>query len=61
MRTEILKSFPPNVNPFTQDIENMGQYLGTNCAVMYGNFEDKECRYLIVIDIVTGERIKIIF
>ena len=50
---------PTPLNPFHQDLYHMGEYLGTNCAVMFPNHNKSPCPYLIVIDRLTGERIKI--
>ena len=50
-----------SINPFLQDIDHMGTYMGTNVAVMYRNFPKEECPYLIIIDTRTGERKKIVF
>jgi hypothetical protein len=60
MKVETMDSIAPG-NPFLSDAENMGTTIGTNCTVMYRNFPDKECHYLIVIDTTTGQRIKITF
>lgn len=60
MTVKQLDAFPPNANPFHHDAYHMGSTMGNNCTVMFENFEDKECKYLIVINTKTGERIKII-
>lgn len=64
MRIEKMQPMLPNsdnspINPFNQDHYHMGTYLGTNVAAMYANFEDQECHYLIILNRITGERIKI--
>jgi hypothetical protein len=59
MKITELSKFKENVNPFEQDAYHMGTYIGKNCLVMYANHDDKECNYLIVIDIKTGERIRV--
>jgi hypothetical protein len=48
-------------NPFLSDAFNMGVQIGTNCTVMMANHESEFCKYLIVVDTTTGERIKIMF
>jgi len=48
-------------NPFNEDFYNMGIQIGTNVTVMMDNHSDKVCKYLIVVDTTTGERIKILF
>lgn len=52
---------PPNSNPFHYDTFNMGRYVGTNVAIMFGKFEDDRHDYLIVIDRETGEAVRISF
>ncbi len=49
------------INPFNQDVYNMGEYVGKNVCIMYPCFENQECHYIIVIDRRTGERKKIQF
>ncbi len=58
MQIEKMKSINPG-NPFLEDSYHMGTKLGENCIVMYKNFPTKECPYLIIIDTITGERIRI--
>ena len=66
MKIEQMTPMTPNqngepINTFQQDSYHMGQFLGSNVAVMYQNFETQECQYLIVVDRLTGQRIKIAF
>lgn len=56
---ELLPNFPPNSNPFHHDAYHMGTTLGTNCTILFANHSDKECEYIIVVNTVTGERLKI--
>ncbi len=49
------------LNPFHQDIYSMGTTLGTNVTVMYGNHTHTHQPYIIVVNLDTGERIKIAF
>ena len=59
MYTAELTNFPPNSNPFNHDLFHMGTKLGTNCTIMYPNHKDEECKYLIIINTVTGERLRV--
>lgn len=43
-----IESIPANENPFRHDSFNMGQSMGSNLTIMFGNHEDEECRYLIL-------------
>jgi hypothetical protein len=47
------------LNPFCQDLYHMGFYVGLNVAVMHSNHSREFCRYLIVVDLETGERLRI--
>jgi hypothetical protein len=49
------------INPFHQDIYNMGTRLGTNVVVMYDTHNDTKMDYLIIVDTKTGERKRITF
>jgi len=51
-----MEGFPPNVNPYHYDLSNMGQAVGKGLHMMFGNHENEVCKYLILIDIPTGER-----
>ena len=53
--------FPPNTNPFLCDAFHMGTPIGSNVMVMMGNHSGERCPYLIVINVETGERVRIIF
>lgn len=61
MKIEILESFPPNSNPFHHNMELMGEYVGTNVALMFHNFTNEHQRFIDVIDKTTGQRIRIRF
>lgn len=61
MEIEKLDSFPSRENPFNYDFYHMGTYLGNNVLAMYGKFEREFQPYVILIDITTGERIKVTF
>lgn len=53
--------FDPAVNPFTQDLLNMGTTLGKNVLAMKRNHDDENCEYVILLNRTTGERIKVEF
>jgi len=61
METTQLSSFPPGANPFTEDVYHMGVKLGTNIMIMMPNHVSEVCPYLIVVNIDTGERMKVEF
>jgi hypothetical protein len=69
MKVVKLKSFKPGENAFLQDIENMGVQMGispngageSRVMIMYRNFESQVCKWLVVVDEATGERIRIDF
>lgn len=55
-----LESFPENCNPFNHDSYLMGTTIGKNLTVMYENHPDNSCKYLVLVNTKTGERIKIL-
>jgi hypothetical protein len=65
VKTTVLKPFTAptdptqRLNPFLQDPMNMGTYLGKNLGVMFGNFDKEECGYIILVNLITGERIRV--
>ncbi len=66
MKIEEMSPMTPNsdkspINPFWHDAYNMGEYLGTNVAVMFSNHSEKHCPYLIIVNRITGERKRITF
>jgi hypothetical protein len=66
MKTSImlsnLESFPPNhENPFWFDAYHMGVRIGTNVMVMMPNHANARCDYFIIVNIVTGERMRVSF
>ena len=60
-RIETLNPQPPCASPFNHDFYNMGTRLGVNCVVMYENHPLQACRYLILVNTDTGERIRVSF
>ena len=61
MKTRKLDSFPPNSNPFNHDLYHMGKTIGTNVTIMMENHDNKECKYLIIVDRTTGQRLRVDF
>ena len=53
-----LPSFPPG-NPFLHDLSNMGTPIGKDLLLMHANHPDGECRFLILCNEATGERVKL--
>lgn len=58
---ENMEPFPAGENPFRHDLYHMGTRLGTNCIVMHSNHPTEKAKYLIVVNIETGERARIGF
>ena len=56
---ERLPSVDGEINPYLHDLENMGSTIGKNLHCMQGNHDTEKCRYLILIDTITGDRVKI--
>ena len=59
MQTHMLEPFPPNENPFLHDAVHMGTRLGKNVVVMHSNHSYEEAKYLIIVNVTTGERMKV--
>lgn len=60
MRTVVMNPITPNINPFTEDQYHMGTKIGASTLVMHANYDHARCDYLIIIDIPTGNRVKVI-
>lgn len=68
MQIETLPSFPKHCNPFNHDLYHVGAFAGpsgrdeTICFMFekYGG-SDGPNNYIIVVDCVTGQRIKVTF
>jgi hypothetical protein len=56
---ETIKPQTPNTNPFLEDQYHMGNQIGKNLWLMYPNHPDEVCKYLILVDEVSGERVRI--
>lgn len=59
MTVSHIPSFPINENPFNYDLYNMGTPVGNNLMVMYDKHPSEKVDYVIIVNILTGERIKI--
>jgi hypothetical protein len=59
MKVEQLSSFPANSNPFNHDLYHMGQLIGSNCTIMFENHSDHECKYIIIVNTQSGERLQV--
>ena len=49
----------PAGNPYLHDQFNMGQTIGKDLELMYANHRGEQCKYLILVNMATGERVKI--
>jgi hypothetical protein len=56
---EELEAFPPNENPYHHDLSNMGELRGKDLMLMYQNHSNEECHFLILVDMETGQRVKV--
>lgn len=59
MTSEMILPIVANSNPFNHDLYHMGTKLGTNVIVMYANHPSEEMTYLIIVNVITGERMKV--
>jgi hypothetical protein len=53
-----IEQFEPG-NPYRQDLYHMGSMVGSNIEVMYPCHSTERCKYLIIVNKETGERIRI--
>lgn len=60
LEVQQMESFPPGENPYWHDAYRMGMRLGTNVEVMFEKFEHEVQPYLVIVNKVTGERIRIV-
>lgn len=58
-KIKTLNSFPPNSNPYHYDLLNMGVSIGDNLEIMHGTYHDN-CEFIILVNKITGARIKIL-
>ena len=61
IKVEKLDRFPANENPFWHDAYRMGERVGHNVMLMIENFPEDRCKYVILVNMETGERIKVSF
>jgi len=66
MKVDILEPLPLNedgspINPLRHDLVSMGTHLGTNVMALHDNFDTQQAKWLIIVDQLTGQRIKITF
>ena len=59
MKIEHLDPIPPLGNPFHYDQYNMGQLRGKDLYLMYANHSTEECKFLILVNTKTGQRVQI--
>lgn len=56
-----LEPIEPNKNPFIDDVSNMGTRIASNVMVMHHTHGNEYARYIIIIDLTTGERMSVHF
>lgn len=61
IQIEQMSLFPANANPFSHDVFHMGTKVGANIVIMHPNFSDGRMDYMIIVNVETGERIKVKF
>lgn len=60
--TEGKKYIPhAEANIFEQDAYHMGTRMGKNVMILHPNHDSEICKYLIIVDITTGESKKVSF
>lgn len=59
MKVENLESFPANENPFHHDDYHMGHRIGKNIMIMYAKHADAVHTYVILVNPMSGERIRV--
>lgn len=60
MKVTKISSINPG-NPFLSDFEHMGVQLGTNIMAMMMTHTTQKMTHLIIVDMETGERLRIDF
>lgn len=53
--------FHAPINPFVQDFERMGSQIGKNVTIMFSRFSEQVHESIIVVNTMTGERIRLVF
>lgn len=59
VKTRDMDPIPPNSNPFEHDPYNMGTKIGKDLMMMHGNHPHNAMSYFILVDTVSGERIRV--
>jgi hypothetical protein len=54
-----MPAIPEGKTAFEVDTHNMGIRIGRNCLVMFDCTGTQECKYVIVVNITTGERLRV--
>lgn len=60
MKVEKIENIKPG-NPFLSDPYNMGIKIGSNITIMFGKFENDIHEYIIIVNTLTGNRLRINF
>lgn len=60
MSARIMPAIPPGTNAFRSDVYNMGTRVARNMLVMHNTFEEQDAEYIILVNEVTGERVRIL-
>lgn len=50
-----------HINPFHYDEYHMGQTIGRNIEMMLANHTTEPCKYVIFVNLTTGERVQVNF
>jgi hypothetical protein len=61
IKVETMENFPAKSWPFHHDTYHMGTRMGKNVMAMFENHPNQECDYLIVVNMATGERVRLDF
>ncbi len=59
MKSENLEPIPQNSNPFHHDAYHMGTRVASNVTIMHATHPSEKAAYVIVVNNVTGKRIKV--
>lgn len=60
MKTLPFDPIPAGENPFRHDLSNMGIQIGKNVIIMLPNHSVEPCKWFIVVNTDTGERMKVL-
>ena len=59
MQVEKIESYPPNCNPYEHDPTSIGTQVGVNVTILCNTHWDQKCNEFVIVNIETGERLKI--